>query len=122
MRLCVCSRECSRKALALPSALLQYALLFDPPAPLSRPLKTAVETLLERWVVHYRPQLPDSPSHLSRSALSRLNPAAVYKRLVITLRSLYSYARLLPAYRLYCACKVRGRVCLEAGRGGNPAD
>jgi hypothetical protein len=76
----------------------------------------AVETLLERWVVHYYPQLPEGPSHLSRSQLSRLNPAAVYKRLVITLRSLYTYVRVLPAYRMYRACKVRQHTCWLAGR------
>ncbi|EFN59140.1 hypothetical protein CHLNCDRAFT_137965 [Chlorella variabilis] len=63
------------------------------------------ETLLERWVVHYYPMLPEGPSHLSRSQISRLNPSSVYKRLVITLRSLYTYVRVLPAYRMYRACK-----------------
>lgn len=76
------------------------------PFPCPAALLRAVETLLERWVVHYHPQLPEGPSHLSRSQLSRLNPASVYKRLVITLRSLYTYVRLLPAYRMYRACKV----------------
>lgn len=57
-------------------------------------------------MLHYHSQLPDSPSGLSRSALLRLNPSAVYKRLVIMLRSLYSYLRVLPAYRMYRAAKV----------------
>eukprot|EP00887_Chlorella_sp_A99_P005492 scaffold1.g5492.t1 len=64
-----------------------------------------VETLLERWVLHYHPMLPESPTTLSRSQLLRLNPSSVYKRLVIMLRSLYSYVCLLPAYRMYRACK-----------------
>jgi len=34
------------------------------------------------------------------------------RRLVITLRSLYTYLRLLPAYRMYRACKVgAGQLC-----------
>ncbi|PRW58175.1 autophagy-related 13 [Chlorella sorokiniana] len=67
-----------------------------------------VETLLERWVVHYYPQLPEGAGgapHLSRSQLARLSPSTVYKRLVITLRSLFTYLRVLPAYRMYRACK-----------------
>lgn len=78
------------------------------PHPSLSPIRQAAETLLERWVVHYYPQLPEGPSHLSRSQLSRLNPQSVYKRLVITLRSLYTYLRVLPAYRMARACKVRG--------------
>ncbi len=42
----------------------------------------AVETLLERWVVHYYPQLPEGAGgapHLSRSQLARLSPSTVYK-------------------------------------------
>lgn len=38
---------------------------------------------------------------------SRLEPAAIYKRMVISLRSLFSYIRVLPAYRLFRACAVR---------------
>ncbi len=67
-------------------------------------------TLLERWVLHYRAMLPESPSHLTRSQISRLNPSSVYKRLVIMLRSLYTYVRILPAYKMYRACKVRAHV------------
>lgn len=59
-------------------------------------------------MVHYYPQLPEGPSHLSRSQLSRLNPQSVYKRLVITLRSLYTHLRVLPAHRMARACKVSG--------------
>ncbi len=66
-------------------------------------------------MVHYYPCLPEGPSHLSRSQLSRLNPASVYKRLVITLRSLYTYVRVLPAYRMYRACKVGLVVPPKAG-------
>lgn len=89
----------------MPSTQLPRCLA-HPPGSLAARLPSAVETLLERWVVHYHPQLPEGPSHLSRSQLSRLNPSSVYKRLVITLRSLYTYVRLLPAYRMFRACKV----------------
>lgn len=64
-------------------------------------------------MIHYFPQLPEAPSHLSRSQLSRLNPSSVYKRLVITLRSLYTYVRVLPAYRMYRACKVGQCWCWQ---------
>ncbi|KAL4430978.1 hypothetical protein ABPG75_006234 [Micractinium tetrahymenae] len=74
-----------------------------------------VETLLERWVVHYYPQLPEGPSHLSRSQLSRLNPQSVYKRLVITLRSLYTYLRVLPAHRMARACKRQRGASFSLG-------
>ena len=47
-----------------------------------------------------------SEAQQSRAPASRLEPAAVYKRMVITMRSLFSYARVLPAYRLYKACAV----------------
>lgn len=57
-------------------------------------------------MVHYFPQLPEGPGRLSRSQLSRLNPSSVYKRLVVTLRSLCTYVRVLPAYRMFRACKV----------------
>lgn len=66
----------------------------------------AVETLLEQWVFHYQPQLPQAGPSLSRSQLSRLNPTSIYKRLVIMLRSLFCYVRVLPAYRMFRACKV----------------
>lgn len=70
-------------------------------------------------MVHYYPQLPEGPSHLSRSQLSRLNPQSVYKRLVITLRSLYTYLRVLPAHRMARACKVRGGPPGGWRRGGS---
>ena len=41
-----------------------------------------------------------------RSSASRLEPAAVYKRMVIAMRSLFSFVRVLPTYRLYKACTV----------------
>jgi hypothetical protein len=74
----------------------------------ANPLVTlAVETLLEQWVFHYQPSImPQGPS-LSRSQLSRLNPTSIYKRLIIMLRSLFCYVRVLPAYRMFRVCKVR---------------
>ena len=52
------------------------------PAHARLPALPAVETLLERWVVHYYPQLPEGAGgapHLSRSQLARLSPSTVYK-------------------------------------------
>ncbi len=51
--------------------------------------------------------MPAVKQHASRSAQARLETSAVYKRLVIMLRSLFSYVRALPAYRLFRAWKVR---------------
>jgi len=51
--------------------------------------------------------VPAAKQHASRSAQARLETSAVYKRLVIMLRSLFSYVRALPAYRLFRAWKVR---------------
>jgi hypothetical protein len=66
------------------------------------------ETLLERWTLQFWPGsfVPAAKQHNSRSAQARLETSAVYKRLVIMLRSLFSYVRALPAYRLYRAWKV----------------
>ena len=67
------------------------------------------ETLLERWTLQFWPGsfVPAAKQHASRSAQARLETSAVYKRLVIMLRSLFSYVRALPAYRLFRAWKVR---------------
>jgi hypothetical protein len=72
--------------------------------------------LLERWVLAY-PAPPAAGSAeageqlggqaAARPMSSRQEPAAIYKRMVITLRSLFSYVRMLPAYRLFRACTVR---------------
>ncbi|KAI7836686.1 hypothetical protein COHA_009462 [Chlorella ohadii] len=60
-------------------------------------VEPAATTALERWR-----REAGLPLVLE---LARLSPSTVYKRLVITLRSLYTYLRLLPAYRMYRACK-----------------
>ncbi|RMZ56176.1 hypothetical protein APUTEX25_004600 [Auxenochlorella protothecoides] len=68
-------------------------------------LPLVVETLLERWVFHHQQLLPDSPSSLSKSALVRLSPSSIYKRLVILLRSVFALLRTLPAHKL---CRAGG--------------
>ncbi len=62
----------------------------------------AGETMLERWTLHFSPR----GGQAADGAPVRLDTPAVYKRMVIALRSLYSYVRVLPAYRLHRACKV----------------
>ncbi|KAF6256683.1 autophagy-related protein 13-domain-containing protein [Scenedesmus sp. NREL 46B-D3] len=62
-------------------------------------------TLLERWSLSYRPLQPGSSGYCSRAAT---DVAAVYKRLILLIRSLYSYVRVLPAYRMYRASKRHG--------------
>jgi hypothetical protein len=69
------------------------------------------KTLVERWCIHYCPSvtgiaLPLSPGGLSRSQMSRLDPKHVYKRLMLLIRSVYSYCRILPAYEMYRTSKA----------------
>ncbi|KAK9803839.1 hypothetical protein WJX73_005890 [Symbiochloris irregularis] len=53
--------------------------------------------LLERWTLQY---LHSAPEDRAGTARARLDTPAVYKRMVIMLRSLYSYVRMLPAFRM----------------------
>lgn len=76
----------------------------------------AGRTLLERWTVAYAAAAAgESRPPAGRPAAARLEPAGIYKRLVILLRSLYSYVRVLPAYRLLRACKVGAPACCQEG-------
>ena len=61
--------------------------------------------LLERWTLSYAASEAQQGQQ-GRASASRLEPAAVYKRMVIAMRSLFSYVRVLPTYRLYKACAV----------------
>ena len=61
--------------------------------------------LVERWSLSYAASEAQHAQQ-GRSSASRLEPAAVYKRMVIAMRSLFSYVRVLPSYRLYKACAV----------------
>lgn len=93
-------------------------------------------TLLERWKFHFEPSPPDGNMQRRRAQLARLDPPAVYKRAVsfvpqcnhftthatfdqyagvlqvVMLRSLTSYVRLLPGYRMYRACKVLSYIAI----------
>jgi Autophagy-related protein 13 len=66
--------------------------------------------MLERWTLNFSPR--SQHSGVQQPAI-RLDTPAVYKRMVIALRSLYSYVRVLPAYRLFAACRVRRRQCRD---------
>eukprot|EP00879_Flechtneria_rotunda_P022052 GHRR01023267.1.p1 GENE.GHRR01023267.1~~GHRR01023267.1.p1 ORF type:complete len:354 (+),score=78.69 GHRR01023267.1:72-1133(+) len=63
---------------------------------------TAQGMLLERWTLSYNAGTGQAASATSRAAM---DGAALYKRLILLVRSLYSYVRVLPAYRMYRACK-----------------
>lgn len=95
---------------------------------------------------HFEPSPPDGNLQRRRAQLARLDPPAVYKRAVslvprythcmahtvsdryagvsqvVMLRSLTSYTRLLPGYRMYRACKVLTlkssfvTICAQASR------
>lgn len=59
-------------------------------------------------MLSYAPALPsDAKAGAGRPMTSRLEPAAIYKRMVIALRSLFSYVRVLPTYSLFKDCAVR---------------
>lgn len=62
--------------------------------------------MLERWTLNFS-QRSQQPGAQSAAPGVRLDTPAVYKRMVIALRSLFSYVRVLPAYRMVCACKVK---------------
>jgi hypothetical protein len=106
------------------------------------PLSTA-DTLVEQWMFEYR-SLPDGalegatssgsssggmfggalgPGGTPQLVSSRLKyePAAVYKRLVVMMRSLYSLVRVLPTYKLYKAVLVshsHWSIALQPVRSG----
>ncbi|XP_030539686.1 autophagy-related protein 13a isoform X1 [Rhodamnia argentea] len=67
-------------------------------------MKASVETVIERWVVHYEssrvtPNINDSSLHKK-----------IYKKLIVLLRSLYSQMRLLPAYRIFRQLSSSGQT------------
>ncbi|CAD7699449.1 unnamed protein product [Ostreobium quekettii] len=77
----------------------------DPDAP-----PTPVKTLLERWVLQCeRSRSPVGPAPSSGvPSVSRMDKHTVYKRMAILTRSLFSYLRVLPAFRLYRTGKRAG--------------
>ncbi|KAK8217540.1 autophagy protein 13 [Zalaria obscura] len=58
------------------------------------PTQTPTEVVYERWTISL-----DDPSNVPASQLTEPNPN-VYKKGVVMLRSLYTYLRLLPAWKL----------------------
>ena len=67
--------------------------------------------LLERWTIKYVASSQSSQilsGSLSRSSVLRYNPRAVYKKLSLLLRALYSYLRILPAHKLKRAAVSNG--------------
>eukprot|EP00890_Picochlorum_soloecismus_P005165 jgi/Picsp_1/564/NSC_00561-R1_---NA--- len=67
--------------------------------------------LLERWTVQYVASSQSSQilsGSLSRSGVLRFHPRAVYKKLSLLLRALYSYLRILPAHKLKRAAASNG--------------
>ncbi|KAM1613796.1 hypothetical protein ACFX1Z_002280 [Malus domestica] len=58
---------------------------------------TSVETIIERWVVQYETPRVVAPQTGDTSASYK----KTYKKSIILLRTLYSYMRLLPAYRIF---------------------
>lgn len=67
---------------------------------------------MERWQIYYSPlaalHTQFAATGLTRSQMARFSPQGLYKRLTILVRSLYSFCRILPAYRLYRAVRHGG--------------
>lgn len=57
---------------------------------------TAVETIIERWVVQY-----ETPRVVANQTGDSAAYKKTYKKSIVLLRALYSYMRLLPAYRIF---------------------
>ena len=78
----------------------------------------ATDVLLEQWVFEYRVPSPSASPHTSQHSTAsgtsqlltriRHEPAAVYKRLVVLMRSLFCLVRALPAHRLHRAAQRDG--------------
>lgn len=98
--------------------------------------RLCADILLEQWVFDYRPPSPSASPHTSQHSsasgtsqlLTRMRhePPAVYKRLVVLMRSLYCLVRALPAHRLHCAAQRDGaamhlRYVVLAGTPATPA-
>ncbi|KAM5557856.1 autophagy-related protein 13a [Rosa sericea] len=56
----------------------------------------SVETIIERWVVQY-----ETPRVVANQTGDSLAYKKTYKKSIVLLRALYSYMRLLPAYRIF---------------------
>ncbi|GBF96972.1 hypothetical protein Rsub_09769 [Raphidocelis subcapitata] len=63
------------------------------------------EVLLERWTLRYAPLQRGAGSGQAGARAGGSDDAAVYKRMILLVRSLHSYVRVLPAYRLYRAAR-----------------
>mmetsp|Transcript_5818 Transcript_5818/g.10472 ORF Transcript_5818/g.10472 Transcript_5818/m.10472 type:complete len:185 (+) Transcript_5818:321-875(+) len=80
--------------------------------PLSTSAKPPEERVLEEWVLEYRPRdAASEPTEASTGMMTRRQAAyqdthAIYKRLVIFHRSLYTYVRMLPAFKIWKGLKV----------------
>lgn len=77
--------------------------IFVCPASLKHPLSTSLSdeskmTLVERWCIGYVPIVAKPP--LLGQSYRRSSPRALYKRMSLMMRSLYSLLRMLPAQRL----------------------
>ncbi len=84
--------EIKRSDLGLHSTLQIEVMCLAPTLP--KPI------LLERWNLHYEPnEMSGLPP--GAAAGKKADPSNMYKRMIIFIRSLFSYVRLLPAYHLY---------------------
>lgn len=61
---------------------------------------TNQEIVLERWIIEFKPT-SSSTSRASHEELMAEDLPAVYKRAIVSIRSLYTAARLLPSWQLH---------------------
>lgn len=71
------------------------ASLRGPRKPLTRCL-ARWQILLERWLVHYKASRPEAEHAASPDVMTR----KAYKQVVVMLRTLFSFCRVLPAYQV----------------------
>ncbi|XP_028765918.1 autophagy-related protein 13a [Neltuma alba] len=67
---------------------------------------SSVETVIERWVVHY-----DCPRVMAQTSDISGIYKKTYKKSIILFRSLYSQMRLLPAYRIFRQLSTSSQTC-----------
>lgn len=67
------------------------------------------ETVIERWVVQYESPRAMSPQH--HTSETSTSYKKTYKKTIILLRSLYSYMRFLPAFRIFRQLSLSTQNC-----------
>eukprot|EP01104_Vermistella_antarctica_P017478 TRINITY_DN6193_c0_g1_i1.p1 TRINITY_DN6193_c0_g1~~TRINITY_DN6193_c0_g1_i1.p1 ORF type:complete len:516 (-),score=59.61 TRINITY_DN6193_c0_g1_i1:91-1638(-) len=131
------------KRTAVGSIPLFIDVIFEPSArSSSSPNEPAPASyLLERWRVAFQPPpnirqlhpemthfaegtLPSAQPHGKQPRVSKDEPSTIYKKTVILMRSLFTFLRLMPSYRLVRECRrnktARARIRYTVKSAGDP--